>query len=332
MTTDILRHENETTPRDRVRPRTIRTPHVLSTLAAFELYASERRLTPATVKRLQAVAIMIDREHPTLATITPDWCQRWIDRLLASGKSPATVKSVHLAFLRLVCKWAFQNAMIETDPAQGVQVHAPVRQRKHDRYWSEDEVRLILSATLRPVATTRFEQDAAAIRWLPWLHAYLGARAGELLKLRGDDVCQVDGMWGIVFRDNETPFRRSRSRFVPLHPQLVEQGFVSFAGKCGSRLLFCPDVDDPAAIDRAVRRIGTKLARKIEEVGVDHGGGAPAHAWRRRFVVAATNAEIAPDVLDHILGRPAAEFRMGGPMQPAYLVAEISKLPRIGVI
>jgi integrase len=85
---------------------------------------------------------------------------------------------------------------------------------------------------LLPIGT-KAEQWAACRRWVPWLCAYTGARVGELTQLRAGDVQARQGPAGSIWVLRLTPeagtIKTGRARTVPLHADLVRQGFPEFA-------------------------------------------------------------------------------------------------------
>lgn len=85
---------------------------------------------------------------------------------------------------------------------------------------------LILNAALTFADTARpFE---AARRWVPWICAYTGARAGEITQLRGKDVVQREGRWAIQITPDAGTVKTGEPRIVPIHEHLIEQGFIDF--------------------------------------------------------------------------------------------------------
>jgi integrase len=71
---------------------------------------------------------------------------------------------------------------------------------------------------------------AACCRWVPWLLAYTGARAGEMTQLRARDVERRLGPSGCPEGDARAgTVKTGCARTVPLHAELVRQGFRQFA-------------------------------------------------------------------------------------------------------
>ena len=87
-----------------------------------------------------------------------------------------------------------------------------------------------------------YEETARALRWAPWLMAYTGARVGEIGQLRKQDVEKVveDGEehWSITITPEAGTVKGGKARQVPLHPHLVEMGFVEMVRKAADGHLF----------------------------------------------------------------------------------------------
>lgn len=86
----------------------------------------------------------------------------------------------------------------------------------------------------------QFRKVEPAKFWVPALATFTGARAGELCQLRVEDVVSVQGTWclnlslfdadGRRVEDKRLKTRTSE-RFVPLHPYLLEAGFLAFVAE-----------------------------------------------------------------------------------------------------
>lgn len=67
--------------------------------------------------------------------------------------------------------------------------------------------------------------------WGVLLAAGTGARVNELGQLYADDVAEVNGIWGIHIRAGrrDQKLKNANSlRFIPLHPRLLEAGFLAY--------------------------------------------------------------------------------------------------------
>jgi integrase len=182
-------------------------------------------------------------------------------------------------------------------------------------------VRSILAATLTPPSGSH-PKAAAAWRWMPWIAAYTGAEFGEIVRLRGSDVSDSEGIWVLRFAQQSSITHRRR--LVPLHPHLIEQGFLEFARSQAEEHLFLDDGDDPAKV---VAKIGA-LTRKVA-------GNTASQAWRRRFVSQSCLAGTSIELTNEIHGRSFRASKLRHELPDNYwlkrMQEEIAKLPQIEV-
>lgn len=101
----------------------------------------------------------------------------------------------------------------------------PKRAELRPKWFYPDEQVTILRAALA-ITDTRKPFNAAR-RFVPWLCAYTGARAGEITQLRGRDVIQEEGVWALRITPDAGTQKTNTARLVPLHEHLIAQGFVS---------------------------------------------------------------------------------------------------------
>ncbi|MDQ0313661.1 integrase [Amorphus orientalis] len=247
-------------------------------------------------------------KHDDAARVTPEDVIAFKDARLKevnprTGKvvSPKTVKDSDLAGLKTVFGWGVRNRRIETNPAEGVTVKLPRAARKRSKSFSDEEARLILDLSLayRPGRRER-PTLAAAKRWVPWLCAYTGARVGEMVQLRKQDVRRDAGGWYIRITPDAGWVKDKDMRDVPLHPHLIEQGFIEFVeGAPDDRLFVTPDkVGDITASWRTTKTRLAEFARKV----VPDPDVQPNHAWRHRFVTEGRRVGVPERVLHEITG------------------------------
>src|SRR5690606_27872915 len=108
--------------------------------------------------------------------------------------SAKTIKDSYLAGLKSVLAWAVDNRKLSNNPAEGITVKAARKVRVRDPWFSQEETKGLLGQALKAERghkepLQRFE----ARRWVPWLCAYTGARVGEMIQLRKQDVRQIGG-------------------------------------------------------------------------------------------------------------------------------------------
>jgi integrase len=201
-----------------------------------------------------------------------------------------------------------------------------------------EEVELILSSALAITDTRRVSK--AACRWVPWICAYTGARAGEITQLRGEDVLQRDGYWAIHITPEAGTVKTSEPRTVPLHEHLIEQGFVEYARSKGKGPLFY-DAESPSkahTIDptnppkpRSVRQ-RERVGEWVRKIGVTDEAVAPNHAWRHTFQRIADRLGITEKMSDAITGHaPASVGRSYGMPTVGDMAEALKRFPKYDV-
>jgi integrase len=149
----------------------------------------------------------------------------------------------HMDKIAAVFQYAFRQGIIAGDIAQNVVRSVTVAEkkaRKHKPYDVEDLKKIFASLPIHP--------ERPHLAWIPLIAAYSGARHGELCRLRVSDVTIIHRIPSMLVTEEDdsgnivTNARGERSqRLVPLHPLLVELGFLEFvAGRKaqGKELLF----------------------------------------------------------------------------------------------
>src|SRR5262249_8927951 len=224
-----------------------RFPKITATTAAdpgltawmlFWRWGDAKKPASATVDRWRGVFLKLQEDFPehSAAALTADQMQAWLLGLINDQRSAGTVRDGWLNACRVVFAWAKRQRLITNNPFAEVDVTVPGKNRTRDKTFSEDEIRTILSAALA-IGAPKTKTDAAK-RWVPWLLAYTGARAGEITQLRGSDVTKWDGIAAIKITPDAGSVKNRQARTVPLHQELIKQGFPAWANTNGKGPLF----------------------------------------------------------------------------------------------
>ena len=213
----------------------------------FEAWVAARLPGRATVDRWRSVFLDLDEhfEGRTANSLTVDDAQAWADQLPNEERSPRTVNEIWCSAARTVFGWAVKTRKLSANPFEDVSVTQPkkIRTRETDEF-SPAEAKLILAASLAFETIPERPFDAAR-RWMPWLCAYTGARAGEIAQLRGKDVMNHEGVWAIQITPEAGTVKTRKPRTVPLHEHLIEQGFIDFVTAKGKGPLFYSEQTPP---------------------------------------------------------------------------------------
>lgn len=245
---------------------------------------------------------------------SPDEAQRWVTSLIGTGtrkRSARTVKDIWISAARTVLAWTVKQKLIAANPLADVSVDVPRRAqtREDGKGFSEQEQQTILKAGLA-IKDTKWPSKAAC-RWVPWLCAYSGARAGELTQLRVQDIEQRNGYAVMKLTPDAGSIKGLKARTVPIHEHMIEQGFLEYVNVKGKGPLFYsagtatkrkPD-DDPLK-PRRPRAVQTrnKLAEWVRKLGITDKEIRPNHAWRHTFKAKARRSGIEKRVRDAICG------------------------------
>jgi integrase len=292
----------------------------------FDAWAAEKQPRAATkaAYRANIAEFVAFRGHSDAARITPANVVAWKDKLVERGSPTKTINGYKLAALNAVLNLAVRNHRIPTNPAAGVRASRTAKAGERMKGYTDEEARTILQAAL--------SEARPALRWIPWLCAMTGARVAEVCQLRGQDVREVEGVWTVHFTADAGPLKNATSeRAIPLHPCLIDRGFVQFVKEKGAGYLFFnADRRRPGALAKPGKSLANHLREWIKglaglQVGMDH-RKAPNHAWRHRFAGLARKHLIDSEKREAILGhRLPGEQGTYGDMTG--LFAEIKKLP-----
>jgi integrase len=183
--------------------------------------------------------------HDDSSRVTPEDIISFKDARLAeinprNGKpiSPKTVKGSDLAGLNVVFDWAVANRKMASNPAKTVTLKLGKERKTRPKSFTDVEAATILRHARDHARGKERPTTFAAKRWVPWLCAYTGARVGELAQLRKQDVRQVDGRWIIHISPEAGTVKTNEARDVPLHLDLIDLGFVTFATSSKAGPLF----------------------------------------------------------------------------------------------
>ena len=268
------------------------------------------------------------------ASITHEQATAWTRGLVSAERSAGTVKRTWLNAARTVFQWALEHKHIPRNPFAGTKLTVPKKTRMREtRAFHTDEATTILQAA-SAISDTRNPTDAAK-KWVPWLCAYTGARAGEMAQLRGLDVIERDGVYAVRITPEAGTVKGSIARAVPLHEHLIALGFLNFVAQRGSGPLFYnPDKAAPAhdPVKRKKPRYSQarqRLADWVRTLGVSDPHISPNHAWRYTFKQIADRASISERMSDYITGHAHKSVGAGyGAPTLDDMAAALKKFPR----
>jgi integrase len=221
-------------------------------------------------------------------------------------------------------RWCLsEQGYIESNPAENIRVAVAKRPKgkASRRPFTAGELNQLftapvftgcLSAKRRFMAGSAMVQDA--YYWVPVLGYYTGARLGEIVQLHHADVDSEDGISFLKITEeggdgNKLDVKHVKSeagvRKIPLHPDLIALGFLSFVEKRrqmqrkGSKRLF-PEVKFGA--DGQASTVFSKWFGRLMSKAALHDPALVFHSFRHNAEDAFRDALQPQYVIDRIIG------------------------------
>ncbi|MCJ2126652.1 site-specific integrase [Methylobacterium sp. J-077] len=242
--------------------------------------------------------------------------------------------------VKAIYSWAVANGKCPTNPFIGLkQPRAVVKgqRRSTKREFTEEETACVLLAA---------RGREGYRRWAPWIACFTGARISEICQLERSDIkkyenihyfnmtTEVDSDDYISSADRNVKnvkknLKTSGSkRKIPIHPKLIEEGFLEFVSACRGRYLF-----EDATPDRFGSRGGnaTKvLSRWVRKnLKIIDQRISPNHSFRHRFSTLCKNHNVSPEMRDRLMGHSSGDTSeiYGEGYSVSTLFQEICKIP-----
>lgn len=314
----------------------------------FELYRSERKPKPTSVKRMRGVlsAFFEFLGHDRPGLVTEEDAIRWKQKRLKEV-AVQTVRDADLAHPRALFRFAKQEKQLPTNPFADVTVvikggkrYTPEGEVKNTRpkEFTPEEADAILRASLVPAGGRMTVEGAAARRWLPWLCAYTGARVNEMSQARASDIFQKrsrDGrtlIWMVHITPEAGRVKDDEERDVALHPHLIEQGFLEYVKTRKGKCLFYDPKRSRGGGEAHPQyvKVGERIAAWVRSkaVGVTDTRIAPNHAWRHLVRSQLLAAKVQEQIINKIDGHKAKNVGQEyGSLWPEVCLEAISTIP-----
>lgn len=240
---------------------------------------------------------------------------------LAFGASPSTVKSLDLGSIRTVLRWGVDNKKLHANVAEGIKVATAKKRKTRSKGFTHEETVAILSHSLIEAANRKERVTKLRYRWAPWLCAYTGARIGEIMQLRKQDVVKHGEHWTILITPEAGTVKNKEARLVVLHEHLIADGFLDMVDKAPSGYLFVNEAHQAS-------RVGSSLGQWVRKFVPDP-RVSPNHGWRHLFKTIGRRVQITDHTLDVICGHaPRTEGEAYGDLEVETQAKAMAKFPR----
>lgn len=244
--------------------------------------------------------------------------------------SPKTVKDSDLTALKSVFAWAMANRKLPSNPAKDVTVKIGKKVKLREKSLTDAEAAAVFKHALNYQGKPREGAKVTlAKRWVPLLCAYTGARLGEMVQLRKQDVRLEGGIWVLTITPEAGTVKDKEVREVPLHEHLVELGFPAMVGQEKGTYLFLDEPRNEADLRGKWQTVKNRVSEFVREVVTDK-DVAPNHGWRHRFKTVGMDAGIDGRVLDAICGHaPSTVGEAYGNVTLKAKADAMARMPRV---
>lgn len=168
---------------------------------------------------------------PSRREIKPEYKGKSIQELLEldSVSNPLGIQTIknHISTLSSCFRWAVLNGHMVTNVAESLTPKDKRSKREKRQAYTKDHLETLVES----LHSKQKAKGSSPDRWLIPLVALLaGMRIEEICQLQKNDVKQIDGIWCFdVYQEGENRVKTANSeRIVPVHPQLIELGFLEY--------------------------------------------------------------------------------------------------------
>jgi len=205
--------------------------------------------------------------------------------------------------LKTLANFAVEKDVISDNPIARIRYRAKANPRKKIRAYTNAEARAVLPAA-------RLQQRDYG-RWLPWLACFTGARLDEIAAADVRDVERMGRYWVLNIRldhraEDASIKTESSHRRVPLHQQLLVEGFLTYVRGLPKDGPLFPTLKADKFGSKggtATKKIGPfvrTLAAKMPSLA-DH-RLSPSHSWRHRLIEECRRIPIREDIEHALIG------------------------------
>ncbi|MFZ2620473.1 MAG: site-specific integrase [Alphaproteobacteria bacterium] len=251
-----------------------------------------------------------------------------LEKTLGDKLSYSSQKS-YLTGMRCLFSWAKNAGFYEPEnPFSKVEPPKPAKGKKNKEIqpFSPEMLQQIFSSSIfTGHAGQRTRKGKKLIKdslyWLPLLALFTGARREELCQLSSKDIYQKDNIWVIdIHRNGNNHLKNEYSeRFVPIHENLINLGFVDYALDIfqKEKMLF-PDLTFSVGKQRYGDCFGRQFSRAMSQLDIKT-EDVNFHSFRHTCIDALRNARAEEGVIMALVGHK--DNRMIGHYGKGYSLA-----------
>ncbi|WP_116970183.1 site-specific integrase [Blastomonas sp. UPD001] len=282
-------------------------------------WAAERKPSPrgkdAYWRDAKLFNTMIGRKSVELITKADVMAYKRL--LIADPKRSQINVRDRLAYLRTLLEWAAQEDIIPVNVARDVKMAINER-RERRKDFSTDDLNALFAGPVHAKGERPKGGFGEAVYWLPLIALFMGARREEIGQLRVQDVrreAYIDDAdkrqmaWCIDITDTPDDDalpnqikNEASNRLVPLHPKLIELGFIDYVkGLPDQSGRVFPGLKPVGIGNKLTDKVGQWFSRYKQQCGI--GDKAKVfHSFRHTWKTHAVDAGIPERVCRQFQG------------------------------
>jgi len=238
--------------------------------------------------------------HRSADAVSRDDTVRWKEEMQRRNLHAATIRN-DISEMSAIWKWGIANGKLKSDANPFLGILPPKqKRRKAVRAFTDQEAASILLAA---------RKADGSLRWLTWLLCLTGTRLNEVCQATRDDIKVIDGVTTIRIHDDD-PGRTLKNtesrRTIPLHPALIEEGFLTYVEGLPAGSTLWPDMVPDKLFGLRSTTASKRIARWLRAaLGVVDEQISPNHSWRHYFITMCRRTVMPTEVRSAITGHSA---------------------------
>ncbi|ENH7114827.1 tyrosine-type recombinase/integrase [Vibrio fluvialis] len=293
-----------------IKPKIIITPE--NALEEFIASKQHAKVRPLTIEQLnqRTAHFLTPLAIDCVSKITSADAVRFRDRLYKEGRSYKTNKD-YLASCRQFFKWCKQMNYILENPFQEIAVQEQMKKRAQD----EERERWSIKDLTKLFKSSEYQSKPEEFKWVTNIMLYHGLRPAEACQLRVADVRTRDGYHCfVVSEDGENQHVKTASsvRYVPIHSNLIDSGFLDYVAKrkstrCIQLFSYKPD----GKWEDWSKRYCQQFGRLQTEIGMPAKARPTAYSFRHTFVDELKQAGVEESMVAQLVGHTHSSMTFG---------------------
>ncbi|MEP3946653.1 site-specific integrase [Ascidiaceihabitans sp.] len=256
----------------------------------FQILGDETLVDEISEDDCERVRDLIAKLPPNFMKL-PDANKRTIEELAALAErkgmaklSPTGVNN-YLRWLMTFLSWCHRKGKMNRMPTAyaEIKVADPVRREDKRAAFSNDQLNVIFRSQVY-----QDQERSSSLFWVPLIAIWNGMRSNEICQLDVADIKLEENVWGFDVThisttgdDDKSVKTGSSVRFVPMHPKLIEFGFLDFHNARPPKAKLFGDITR-GSDGYYSTNFSKKVNRYLKGIGA-HGPKHKFHSFRHNF-------------------------------------------------